>query len=809
MPSTTPGVITLNGKPYVILDETYSQQLQTPFNPRFSTGQPNVGDLTFFQFISMADWSGGNGQEIFEGDDTNKFFDSERIDVTESGKLKLAPQVEFVTSIRGPENEAVQSAVEQEDAWPQIIEWLGQAIVFNDTIDHDDGGLGFLEVYDTTIIADEVISTDTSGQAGDITNDTRAEIVEVSKYQGLPGDTFTVTVKYKKPNLHMAAPDVRGVYGDAPEIEAGIRPVRFRLDFGGSAEYQSDSFSKQDITFERADGQLEFQPGAGPGGAANYVSGDAGEPGVPHTFRFIIDQDILITFVVKVPDKAPGIYQLWTSCAWQGYPFSYTSDALAGVPAVFQDGNCNASFKFFIQSVDTIPVTRKNLYAPQLKAATVVGSKLVGFRTVNSIGYVEVYQKQNEAVDRTLQLSLSTATLTNTNPTYCELIGSNGVVIAAFDNKIYKIDIETSGLTVAQRFTFIGSVPGSYVSGLAIWNQRVYILSFDKSEFTSHITWTDLTVIEGSYAIDGKFWGTDLANFQGALFYSGGTQDGIGQVRLYPSAIVAEVEHPSFDARVRSLNAGRFLYFGHPHATGLGVITDRGASNYAEIDLGDGVSNIVWDIEEVGNTVFFLARNGIYKTNQRYQSNGFLDSSRIGGNTPLIDKIWSSITVETEQLDGAHTIRLYITSAVEQDEQWTSLGEMTKADGLKKEFVLPQGFFAPWIRYRIELITTDDTKTPVVKSVMVKYVPTAINKWQWAFGILAYDNLLLMDKIREKRRGSEIMNDLLALRGEGVIQFVDVDETQYDVIITDIRKEHPLIDKGSLEAVVMLELLEA
>jgi hypothetical protein len=66
--------IKLNGKGYILLDETYAMQPQRPFNPRFSTGDPSFGDLSFWQFFSQEDWSGGEGQEIF--DDKTKYLES-------------------------------------------------------------------------------------------------------------------------------------------------------------------------------------------------------------------------------------------------------------------------------------------------------------------------------------------------------------------------------------------------------------------------------------------------------------------------------------------------------------------------------------------------------------------------------------------------------------------------------------------------------------------------------------------------------------------------------------------------------------
>ena len=519
--SKTPGHIALNGREYVIQEETYQQQLQTPFNPRFSTGDQGFGDLSFYQYLAQVDWSGGSGQLVF--DVTNQFLDSEGVDITLSngpdvhnnGGIKLAPKVEYVMAVNGPQAEQFNRPVEQEDAWPQIIEWLGRAIIFNDRIEHDAGGVDFLDVFDTDITQDHIINTDNSNTAGVITNDTsggtslgsasqktRAEILEISKPQGLPGDLVNVKVQFTNIQLDFMSSEWGRLLPDCPKATPSFNiPIRFRIDFGGTAERQSSTFAYQDIFYDRASTQWEFIPNAAglgtqPGGANEVLLNQ------PYNFRFVLARPVIVNFTVRVPNVASGLYKLWTSASFIGAPFQaynllgQTTDTRLK-PTQDIDPNCNANVLFFVQGIDAVTVTRKNLYAPQLKAATVSGSQLVGMRTIDGAGYVEVYTSQNAGVDRTLQMKLSDVSSTISNPTYCELLASsNGVIVAAFDNRVYKIDILTSGLTTAQRFVFIGIVPGTYVSGMALWNQRVYGGSFDKTNFRSTIWWTDLTAIQ-------------------------------------------------------------------------------------------------------------------------------------------------------------------------------------------------------------------------------------------------------------------------------------------------------------------------
>ena len=74
MPATAKYDITLSGDGYILMQESYRKQIQTPYVARFSTGDPSAGDLSFWQHIFQDQFNGGNGQNRFEV--KNKFFRS-------------------------------------------------------------------------------------------------------------------------------------------------------------------------------------------------------------------------------------------------------------------------------------------------------------------------------------------------------------------------------------------------------------------------------------------------------------------------------------------------------------------------------------------------------------------------------------------------------------------------------------------------------------------------------------------------------------------------------------------------------------
>lgn len=57
--------VILDGKGYVLTDESLVRGAQKAFNPRFSTGDPNLGDLSYWQFLAQETWDGGSGQKDF------------------------------------------------------------------------------------------------------------------------------------------------------------------------------------------------------------------------------------------------------------------------------------------------------------------------------------------------------------------------------------------------------------------------------------------------------------------------------------------------------------------------------------------------------------------------------------------------------------------------------------------------------------------------------------------------------------------------------------------------------------------------
>lgn len=79
--------VSLNGQGYVLVEESYKERSQQPFVARFSTGDPSLGDLSFWQFVGQTSFAGGQGQDILS--DTTKIRGSVGWDFRD-GKPRLS-----------------------------------------------------------------------------------------------------------------------------------------------------------------------------------------------------------------------------------------------------------------------------------------------------------------------------------------------------------------------------------------------------------------------------------------------------------------------------------------------------------------------------------------------------------------------------------------------------------------------------------------------------------------------------------------------------------------------------------------------
>ena len=235
----------------------------------------------------------------------------------------------------------------------------------------------------------------------------------------------------------------------------------------------------------------------------------------------------------------------------------------------------------------------------------------------------------------------------------------------------------------------------------------------------------------------------DLVLWKGIMCYSGGRtvlSEARGYLYQYPGKLLVEMKDGTGDQTIRHLYPGEQLYY---YLTNLKV--------YAWNELG-----------------YYMVSG----------TDGYLYSSELAGNTPLIDKLFNQVTIEFK--DSNHDITLEVQKIEDGDSETLRLD---KVDDNTYKVDLPSQYISAKI---ILKFTLNDTDT-IIRRVITRYVPAALLKKTWAFTIKAENHLRFGDGTYEQRTGEEIENALWDLRDENkIIKFKDIDESEYDVIIQDL-----------------------
>jgi len=235
----------------------------------------------------------------------------------------------------------------------------------------------------------------------------------------------------------------------------------------------------------------------------------------------------------------------------------------------------------------------------------------------------------------------------------------------------------------------------------------------------------------------------DLVLWKGVKCFSGGRTvlgEQRGYLYQYPGKLLLEMKDDSGEQTIRHIYPGEQLYC---YLTNLKV--------YAWNELG-----------------YYLVSG----------TEGYLYSSELAGNTPLIDKLFNQITIEFK--DENHNLTLTVQKVDGGDSEALRLD---KVEDNTYSANLPAQYISAKIILKFVL---NDTNT-IVRRVIVRYVPAALLKKTWVFTIKAENNLRYADGTYEQRSGEEIEEDLWALRDENkIIDFIDIDEQKYSVIMQSL-----------------------
>ena len=389
------------------------------------------------------------------------------------------------------------------------------------------------------------------------------------------------------------------------------------------------------------------------------------------------------------------------------------------------------------------------------------------------------------------------------------------------------------------------------------------------SSANGHILRTDGNNTFDLWSFDGGSWVAGMRSYDGKLFVAVneplvGTTASQGVLYQFTGAAVTELKRWGRDGHETTLGRmrviGSRLFYGASDL--LGVDDGFGIAAYDAVEdahhiwssnrdtatYAGGVENTNFQVDDVffwKGFVYCTVRGyGVFRTQLTYrdfsrylatydtstagasegaQNGGWFSSSDFDAGTPGLVKMWDAITVHVDLPNTSCSA--HVEYSLDGGASWVDLGAVTKTDAgetrYATELLLRDGDQQPIratrIKYRITLRTTDNTRTPALRGVIVRYMPIPEPTWEWDFVLVLSERQELLDgttqdvaDVEDKRQ-----NILTAFRSQTPVEFYDVDwEAGEDrvraLILTceeNIVYTGPAAD-GPVESEIRLRLIE-
>jgi hypothetical protein len=386
-----------------------------------------------------------------------------------------------------------------------------------------------------------------------------------------------------------------------------------------------------------------------------------------------------------------------------------------------------------------------------------------------------------------------------------------------------------------------------------------------------HVLRTDGNNTFDLWAFDPGIKIASVRSFDGRLFVScneplDGTND--QQAVLYQFSGSAVTELKRWGEIGKDVSTGRLrvigkrLFFGAPSLLGMddgfGVAAydpredayHLWASDRDIVSWDGGTEGRRWAVDDVvwyGGYVFAsVYGHGIFRTRftfkdvTRYEATydttaaagsvsalngGWISSSDFDAGTPGLLKYWDAITVHVDL--PTTDCSVYVEVSGNGGEGWREVGSVLKSDAsttrYAKTFHLTNDAGEPLTRtrlkWRLTLRTTDLTRSPQVRGVIVRYLPIPEPNWRWEMNLVLSDHQELLDKTVDESVdvATKLANLETAFRTQIPIHFTDVDGTEWgaegakQALITSIRETTPAIgpsSDGVVERDVRIVLIE-
>lgn len=389
------------------------------------------------------------------------------------------------------------------------------------------------------------------------------------------------------------------------------------------------------------------------------------------------------------------------------------------------------------------------------------------------------------------------------------------------------------------------------------------------SSANGHILRTDGNNTFDLWAFDGGVTVSGLRSYDGRLFVAVneplvGTTAAQGVLYQFTGSAVTELKRWGRDGHETSLGRlrviGNRLFYGASDLLGIDdgfgiavydAIEDahhiwsaiRDAATYAA-----GTENTNYQVDDVffwkGYVYCSVRGHGIFRTVLTYrdfsrylatydtstagasegaQNGGWWSSSDFDAGTPGLVKMWDAVTVHVDL--PTSDCSAHVEYSLDGGATWIDLGAVTKTGSETRyatELPVRDGqemVTATRFKYRVTVRSTDSTRTPAVRGVVVRYLPIPEPTWEWDFRIYLSESQELLDGTVDDLTQVELeakrANILNAYRNQTPVEFYDVDweagDQRVRALILDCQERiiAPTANSdGAKESEIRLRLIE-
>lgn len=208
------------------------------------------------------------------------------------------------------------------------------------------------------------------------------------------------------------------------------------------------------------------------------------------------------------------------------------------------------------------------------------------------------------------------------------------------------------------------------------------------------------------------------------------------------------------------------------------------------------------------------------------KNGGWIESSEFDAGTPGLQKLWNAIILDVDLPSTDTTI--YVEHSLDGGASWETGTELTKTGTARRYQKIIRleksngGVYSTTFKYRLTLRTDDQTRSPAVRGVIVRYLPVPEPNWVWDMTLVLSDTQELLDGTIQTPNNVTKLSALEdAFRDQQLVFFIDTDGTRWarngagdypGVLIQNLDERVPIITAsadGDIEREINISLIEA